>query len=800
MMKRLILAAAALLLLASPSAYAQMEGGGGLGTSAISNLTGCVSPKQFGAVGNGVHNDTVAMDLVGATGLPICGGGLTYAYSGNWTPTSDVISDITIKQLAPNFDGRRTLLKTSCPSGYTILTNVKVLRNGASTDAGNENDNFGIDLQCSGALVYLNAIEVSGGGPGTLIAVIDAAYLYYNNVYAHDAQWASPSDPGSGGELIVGLDTIRVGKCNGNGINIKNLTGLTGSSTGAVPSFTATISGTTMTVSAVAAGTTLDTNQRVVGAGVAAGTIITVSDAGHGAGTYTLNKSSTVAVGETMTSPARAYQTDAVDTNGTTHCTYDNVVMENTGEGWDVSGSAMSDDVHMIHAKAISIDSDAFKIGSATNSSAENSVCEDAGFTCGVLYSNNTTPAVPTNNRLVNLTAVHTGSNGFWNLSEPDGFQVLFFSSGAPGAQTNAQLLNLLAWDDASTMLYGYRIDTGVTLGTNINSQSYGAATNFAKVAGSGVAGFPIVPTATSGTFGVPALGGANVWSGNQQFGSSASRNIVLSSGGALTQTFGNNGLNTSAFQLNNNGITAAAQGSTIEAGCAQSGTPTHGNCGAVQFVTLDTYAAAGSSSSKIVLATENAGSAQTTMTLNPSATDNNITQIQGPLVFSTLANTGIRLKRNATELDFRLGDDSADASAKMSTIILSAVANASGNEILCYATATGAVTYEPAVATCVPSALRFKIPFDTVSLELASDRLDNLHAAVWTYKDKAMWGERPYVGLYADDVAKMDPRCVDYDKDGKLANYEDRCVIAYLVATVQHQKKQIAQLQRKRQ
>ncbi len=44
----------------------------------------------------------------------------------------------------------------------------------------------------------------------------------------------------------------------------------------------------------------------------------------------------------------------------------------------------------------------------------------------------------------------------------------------------------------------------------------------------------------------------------------------------------------------------------------------------------------------------------------------------------------------------------------------------------------------------------------------------------------------------------QMDPRCVDYDKDGKLANYEDRCVIAYLVATVQLQKQQIAQLQRR--
>jgi hypothetical protein len=63
---------------------------------------------------------------------------------------------------------------------------------------------------------------------------------------------------------------------------------------------TATISGTTMTVSAVTSGT-LHVGQTVQGVGVTLGTIITAFGTGTGgAGTYTLSDASTVAVGVTM--------------------------------------------------------------------------------------------------------------------------------------------------------------------------------------------------------------------------------------------------------------------------------------------------------------------------------------------------------------------------------------------------------------------------------------------------------------------------------------------------------------------
>ena len=64
--------------------------------------------------------------------------------------------------------------------------------------------------------------------------------------------------------------------------------------------YTATVAGTTMTVSAVASGT-IYLGQTVQGAGVTAGTIVTAFGTGSGStGTYTISSSLTIAVGQTM--------------------------------------------------------------------------------------------------------------------------------------------------------------------------------------------------------------------------------------------------------------------------------------------------------------------------------------------------------------------------------------------------------------------------------------------------------------------------------------------------------------------
>jgi len=72
------------------------------------------------------------------------------------------------------------------------------------------------------------------------------------------------------------------------------------SSTAVGARFTATVAGTTMTVSAVASGT-IYLGQTIQGAGVTAGTIVTAFGSGSGGvGTYTISNSLTIAVGQTM--------------------------------------------------------------------------------------------------------------------------------------------------------------------------------------------------------------------------------------------------------------------------------------------------------------------------------------------------------------------------------------------------------------------------------------------------------------------------------------------------------------------
>jgi hypothetical protein len=80
----------------------------------------------------------------------------------------------------------------------------------------------------------------------------------------------------------------------------------TANGTTAAQTFTATISGTTLTVSAVGSGVVLSQGVTITGSGVTADTIITGFGTGTGgAGTYTINNSQTVLVGVTMTASLR---------------------------------------------------------------------------------------------------------------------------------------------------------------------------------------------------------------------------------------------------------------------------------------------------------------------------------------------------------------------------------------------------------------------------------------------------------------------------------------------------------------
>jgi hypothetical protein len=105
----------------------------------------------------------------------------------------------------------------------------------------------------------------------------------------------------------------------------------------------------------------------------------------------------------------------------------------------------------------------------------------------------------------------------------------------------------------------------------------------------------------------------------------------------------------------------------------------------------------------------------------------------------------------------------------------------------VCWDSTAGALwTDSVATGPCgIASALRFKnLISDNSEFNLTG--LDSLRTGPWQFKPESVYGKdtRIHVGLIADEVAAMDQRCGIYDESG-VKNYEDRCVLAYLVAAV---------------
>jgi hypothetical protein len=186
-----------------------------------------------------------------------------------------------------------------------------------------------------------------------------------------------------------------------------------------------------------------------------------------------------------------------------------------------------------------------------------------------------------------------------------------------------------------------------------------------------------------------------------------------------------------------------------------------------------------------VVTGTSNTGGAN--WTLNGSRSTG--TGVGGKLIFqgSLTGSTGTAVNTNFPILTLNPGG------ATTATVQLG-----DGTNFTTYDSCTALTTGATGVMACTASAMRFKNLYPSQPLNVAG--LDNLRTDIpWKYRDDAGHGldtTRVHVGLFADDVEKLDPRCVVY-RDGELGDYEDRCVIAYLVADRKKMKAEIEALRR---
>lgn len=186
-----------------------------------------------------------------------------------------------------------------------------------------------------------------------------------------------------------------------------------------------------------------------------------------------------------------------------------------------------------------------------------------------------------------------------------------------------------------------------------------------------------------------------------------------------------------------------------------------------------------------VVTGTSNTGGANFTFNASKSTG----TGVGGKVILQTTVTglTGTTVNSNFPMLSLNPG------SATTSTLQLG-----DGTNITTYDSCTGFTSSATGVIACTTSAMRFKDMFPAQALNLVG--LDALRTDVpWKYKDDAGYGldtKRVHVGLFADDVEKLDSRCVTYD-GGVVKDYEDRCMIAYLVADRQKMKAEIEDLKR---
>jgi hypothetical protein len=131
-------------------------------------------------------------------------------------------------------------------------------------------------------------------------------------------------------------------------------------------------------------------------------------------------------------------------------------------------------------------------------------------------------------------------------------------------------------------------------------------------------------------------------------------------------------------------------------------------------------------------------------------------------------------------------------------TITFAGVTTGTNADFVCMA-AGGVLTLQ--TTACTISSMRFKNLIGDYKLGGALDTVAKLEPIVFTMKpmeepNRDPNYDRPQIGLSAENVAAIEPRCAIYEDDMKTPkSYRQECLIAVLVAAVQAQQREIEAL-----
>lgn len=166
--------------------------------------SGAIDPKDFGAVGGGLANDTAAvltaMRLAFERGLPLDGGDSVFGVSGDVRLSgqkSPWIRSLRLKQLSPS-NARKSLHFIDCEAIRIDRLEIDV---GRSKAVGYMNESGGLWIH-GGSNHRVSNVDVFGHGKNSLVAVWSTSNSVYLHVRVHDAAF---DDKNARDDVIQGI-------------------------------------------------------------------------------------------------------------------------------------------------------------------------------------------------------------------------------------------------------------------------------------------------------------------------------------------------------------------------------------------------------------------------------------------------------------------------------------------------------------------------------------------------------------------------------------------------------------------
>lgn len=148
----------------------------------------------------------------------------------------------------------------------------------------------------------------------------------------------------------------------------------------------------------------------------------------------------------------------------------------------------------------------------------------------------------------------------------------------------------------------------------------------------------------------------------------------------------------------------------------------------------------------------------------------------------------------------YALGADSINVTG--AAVNLTGIGVSTAADVLCYASSTGLVTYEPTGTTCTVSARRFKTDINYLSDAHMLNEILGMKPVSFRFKPGVddNGGEVHY-GLIAEDVARVAPELVAYEKDGQThgVKYGDGELQSHLIGAIKAEQAEIDALRNER-